>query len=250
MTPACVTCKKTAPEVTIKRCAQCSSTPYCSRECQKADWKNHRKVCGKESAGCSSSSSPSELGSQASPLKGLEKSVTKPFTRIGNGTWLHDRPETDVYRLLIDAYRLRVEDEYKMEGKIDNDSLYAGSGSGLKGFRRFLDCVASHAGLLPSWWHAEKRACCERLGMDPSQWQNLCCAVEKSDIIEHYGMPYFHMELRMFAEKVLGSGIGGQDGTMVLQMMASREVDDRGNGQNPGKFAAMVDLKTMKTSIL
>ncbi|KAK7216906.1 hypothetical protein V2G26_004909 [Clonostachys chloroleuca] len=249
MAPACVICKKTAPEVAIKRCAKCSSTPYCSRECQKVDWKNHRKVCGKESAGSSSSSSPNR-GSQASPLKGLEKSVTRPFTRIGNGTWLHNRPETDVYRLLIDAYRLRVEDEYTMDGKIDNDSLYGGSGSGLKGFRRFVDRVASHVGLLPSWWNAEKRACCERLGMDPSQWQNLCRAVEKSDIIEHYGTPFFHMELRMFAWKVLGTGIGGQDGTMVLEMMASREVDDGGSGQNLGKLAAVVDLKTMTTSIL
>ncbi|VUC35463.1 unnamed protein product [Clonostachys rosea] len=249
MAPACVTCKKTAPEVTIKRCAKCSVAPYCSRDCQKADWKNHRKTCGKESAGSSSSSSPSNLFTPASPLKGLEKPVTKPFTKIGNGTWLHGRPETDVYRLLIDAYRLRVEDEYTMEGKMDNDSLYAGSGSGLKGFRRFVDRVASHAGLLPSWWSTEKRAYCERLGMDPSQWQNLCCTVEKSDIIEHYGTPLFHIELRMFAEKVLGSGIGGQDATMMLELLTLREGDDGGSGQNSGELA-MVDLKSMKTSII
>ncbi|CAN0478200.1 unnamed protein product, partial [Ectocarpus sp. 8 AP-2014] len=28
-----------------KRCSQCHAVGYCSRECQKADWKKHRKAC-------------------------------------------------------------------------------------------------------------------------------------------------------------------------------------------------------------
>jgi hypothetical protein len=32
-----------------KYCKGCMITPYCSKACQKADWKRHKKLCGKES---------------------------------------------------------------------------------------------------------------------------------------------------------------------------------------------------------
>ncbi|KAL7903772.1 hypothetical protein GGI35DRAFT_465243 [Trichoderma velutinum] len=44
MDVGCNWCTKGPPEVTLKRCAKCSATPYCSRECQKNDWKAHNKI--------------------------------------------------------------------------------------------------------------------------------------------------------------------------------------------------------------
>jgi hypothetical protein len=46
----CVNCGKDESQVTVplKRCAKCQQSSYCSRDCQKADWKNHKKVCGKQ----------------------------------------------------------------------------------------------------------------------------------------------------------------------------------------------------------
>jgi hypothetical protein len=46
----CVSCGKDESQVTVplKRCAKCQQSSYCSRDCQKADWKNHKKVCGKQ----------------------------------------------------------------------------------------------------------------------------------------------------------------------------------------------------------
>ncbi|KAK6538194.1 hypothetical protein TWF694_011076 [Orbilia ellipsospora] len=38
----CATAKKP-----IKRCGRCKEEYYCSKECQKIDWKNHKPVCGK-----------------------------------------------------------------------------------------------------------------------------------------------------------------------------------------------------------
>ena len=35
----------------LMKCASCKVTVYCSRECQKADWKRHRKVCSALQAG-------------------------------------------------------------------------------------------------------------------------------------------------------------------------------------------------------
>ncbi|KAI1183095.1 hypothetical protein F5B17DRAFT_417556 [Nemania serpens] len=114
MQGTCNSCKKASAE--LKKCAKCSTTLYCSRNCQKADWKTHKKIYGKQAHEQSGAGSEYVFGSTAlSPPKGLERPITKPFTRIDNNTYLHDRPEEDVYRVLIDAYRMRVEDEYKFE---------------------------------------------------------------------------------------------------------------------------------------
>ncbi|KXX76225.1 Tudor domain-containing protein 1 [Madurella mycetomatis] len=226
MAQYCATCRKTPPEVTLKRCAKCSLTPYCSRDCQKADWKAHKKVCGRnDSTAAGSFSGPGAPASDTglSPPKGLDQPIAKPFTRLDNGTWLHDRSEKDVYRILIDAYRLRVQDIYTLENEIDDGSLYAGEPSGLKGLQRFLRLASSRPGLLPPWWSSEKQRECEDLGMDPSQFQNLRCAVQKSDIIEHYGDSRFPMQLRMFAEAVYCRGPGGQDGTTMRKAMVAVE---------------------------
>ena len=48
--PACANCKKTATAAnlaSLKACAKCKTTQYCGRDCQKADWKTHKKVCAK-----------------------------------------------------------------------------------------------------------------------------------------------------------------------------------------------------------
>lgn len=165
---SCNTCHKAEPEVNLKRCAKCSATLYCSRECQKSDWKAHRKICGKQSGTLNATSGPS-AGAGSNPSgKGLDSPTDRPFTRLDNGTWLHDRPEIDVYRLLVDAYRMHVEDACSIEGDPEGDSIYAGAPNGLHGFSRFLGSVESHRGLLPAWWNSKHNVACRKLGMDAS----------------------------------------------------------------------------------
>ncbi|KAL7946592.1 hypothetical protein V8C42DRAFT_321153 [Trichoderma barbatum] len=157
--------------------------------------------------GESSNASAKPAGSEnvrLSPTKGLEQPIAMPFHRLNEGTWLHNRPEADVYKLLVDAYRLRVEDTYVFKGELMEDSIHAGRKSGIHGFRKFLKCAATVPGLLPPWWNKEKRKACEKLGMDESQWANLRFATQKSDIMEHYGDRLFPMQLRMLAEAVYG----------------------------------------------
>jgi len=231
MIGTCNTCKKASTE--LKRCAKCSTTLYCSRDCQKADWKAHKKICSKQtqanSGDAPSSSSgfgnASSAATALSPPKGLEQPITKPFTRLDNGTYLHDRPEIDVYRILIDSYRMRVEDEYVFEGNVSNDSLYGGAPHGLRGFEKYLRSATRRQGLLPPWWNAEKKEACKSLGMDSSSSHYLGHAVEKSDINEHYGDPRFAMQLRMLAEAVIGRGFAGNDATQMRRIMASMESD-------------------------
>ncbi|RBR14845.1 uncharacterized protein FIESC28_07543 [Fusarium coffeatum] len=140
-----------------------------------------------------------KYGWRGSPPKGLDQPIPDPFTRLDRGTYLHDRPEKDVYKLLIDTYRLRVEDMYRLEGEVEQDSLYSGASDGLAGFKKFLRKVSTQKGLLPPWWTPEKRKECEEFGMTSSE-PSLKTGVEKADIIEHYGDSQFPMQLRMLGE--------------------------------------------------
>lgn len=39
--------KPSTPEHTLKPCIKCQSVQYCNKECQKADFKRHKKECAK-----------------------------------------------------------------------------------------------------------------------------------------------------------------------------------------------------------
>ncbi|KAI9688608.1 MAG: hypothetical protein M1820_010228 [Bogoriella megaspora] len=215
-TPSCASCKKSGSNVpNLKVCAKCQTTHYCSRECQKVDWKNHKKVCAQNA---SNNTSPSG----SSPMKNLDVQIDKPFTRLDNNTYLHGRSEKDVYKLLIDSFRLREADDYKFEGEVSEDSIYAGAPTSITGFHDFLQLAKTRGNLLPDWWSQYKEEDCENFG-DNDQWSNLGHAVEKKDIQEHYGHNQMPMQLRMLAETVYGSGPAGQDGTSMRLMMKSAE---------------------------
>jgi hypothetical protein len=226
-TRKCKSCTKTESEAApLKNCSRCKSAVYCSRDCQKADWKTHKKVCASNAQANTSSSSQSAADVNATQsTQVLDVDFLKPFHRLDEKTWLHVRTEKDTYKLLVDTYRLRLDDDYTFLGDIDMDSLYGGArDNGRAHFRQFLKRVERKPGLLPSWWTPAKAAECVRYGMDSANWSCLTSAVEKHDIIEHYGNPLMPMQLRMFGEQVFGTGPGGQNGTamMQLQMMAER----------------------------
>ncbi|KAE8336067.1 hypothetical protein BDV24DRAFT_178855 [Aspergillus arachidicola] len=167
--------------------------------CKKADWKTHKKTCG--------------------------KNTDETFANTTSTN--HSRPqnleEKGVYKLLIDTYRMRMEDQYTIEGEVDEDSIYSGRPDSRDGFRRFLRLVEKKRGLLPPWWSPEKAKACVAYGLNKDNWSSLDCCAEKGDFIEHYGDPTFPMQMRMFGEQIYGRGPGGQPGFQMMQMMMQAE---------------------------
>ena len=96
-----------------------------------------------------------------------------------------------------------MEDEYTFGG--NNIGIYAQEDP-VPVFKEFLDLAESRPGLLAPWWNAAKRRECERLSVDSSEWSDITCCVEKSDIQEHYKNNTMPMILRVLGEKVYGRG--------------------------------------------
>lgn len=70
---------------------------------------------------------------------------------LQNPCRLYSRPENDLYKLLIDTYRFRKQDNVTLEGDRGKLSIYAREANGWIGFDVFMR-LASTDGLLPSWW--------------------------------------------------------------------------------------------------
>jgi splicing suppressor protein 51 len=70
-----------------------------------------------------------------------------------------------VFKILIDAFRMRQADNFKFEATRDADSVYTDAAFSITGFREFMRRAARRPNLLPPWWSAERQAACEDLGM-------------------------------------------------------------------------------------
>lgn len=220
ITETCAACHKDQEQLArpLKDCAKCRRVQYCSRDCQKADWKSHKKTCA---VGTTRSS--------ASPQSRFY--VDKPFNALQNGTWLRDRPERDVYQLLSDVFRMRREDKYKYEKFAERGSVYAGgsAASEIRNYRLFLDRVtefdarkATDKRLLPSWWSPEALAECVNVATTDSDAM-VAFAVEKHDIQEFYKQDDMPMQLRMLGEALDGTQIMGESGAGMLQIRVLQE---------------------------
>lgn len=233
---ACANCAKTEKDTSepLKFCGRCNkTTPYCSRECQITHWKTHKKAC--------TSSKPNDAtsGNQniSNTNKTLDKAVNKPFHQLEFQTWLHDRTEKDVFKLLIDTYRLSIEDDFNFEHQRDRNTIYGGASDSLKGFQAFISIAEMRQTLLPSWWSEQKRKECEEFGMASDSWHNLRRKVSKSAIIQKYGDGRMPMQMRMFREQVTGRGAMGQDSTTMRRMQMAGELE----GSEKGPKATTVD---------
>jgi len=58
--PNCATCNKPSPSLRLhKKCSGCQSSSYCSKACQKEDWRTHQLVCAQFKSFLTSNPRPS-----------------------------------------------------------------------------------------------------------------------------------------------------------------------------------------------
>ncbi|KAI1749265.1 hypothetical protein F4782DRAFT_533553 [Xylaria castorea] len=224
--PHCTKCKKELDDEQMREC--CNGIYYCSRKCEHADYVNHEKFCSK----------PVVVKEPARPLAepALIKDIYDPFNRLKKGDYLHGRPDTDVYMILIDAYRLRLHDNYAFHNVRPEDRIDFTSKDGVADFRRFLCQAKAIPRMMPSWWDKKKQAECVELGCQTG-WSSLTTTISDSDVCKHYNPLklytarkrftdvarkyyddvarehhydiYMDVQLRLLAEAIYGSGIGG-----------------------------------------
>lgn len=208
---SCFTCHKLQSEFPhpLKRCAKCKGTLYCSRECQKTDWKKHKAICASQASSTAAKSATPSQGTAPpnQPTPGGQHNpgfrVVNQLLGLANDDYLHKFPEKEAFAQIIDCFRMRVEDEYVFRG--NTVGLY-NEEDPRREFNKFLDLAESRLGLLPPWWNAEKRRECMRMAVDGSQWSDINSAVEKHDIQDHYKVSTMPMLLRVLGEKIYGKG--------------------------------------------
>ena len=147
--PTCANCSKVheVNGTSLQRCSGCRATYYCSKDCQKADWKQHKTACRSSNSNGAGSGQTGQSGSKSS------KAFIESTTGLDSKTWLHGKPESEVFKLLCDSYRMRVEDDYAFRGDVSEDSIYGG-GDPAKGFRRFLIKAEERSGVLPEYFRS------------------------------------------------------------------------------------------------
>ncbi|KAJ8122495.1 hypothetical protein ONZ43_g1323 [Nemania bipapillata] len=139
--------------------------------------------------------------------RALLKPNFEPFKRLKRGNYFHGRPDMDVYKILIDAYRLRMHDMAIFTNDNDKDSIYGGAEDGLAGFRRFLCRAKAVPRMLPSWWGDKKQAECEQLGCQEG-WSSLDTPIDHVAVRQYYKDKYMDIQLRLLAEDIYGTSIG------------------------------------------
>ncbi|KAI0154206.1 hypothetical protein GGR57DRAFT_119820 [Xylariaceae sp. FL1272] len=128
------------------------------------------------------SQSPIATQEQDDDKPALLKHITKPFLRLENGSYLHGRPDVDVYKLLIDSYRLELRHQCIPAHLKNPDETYS---STLGGFKGFLAQAKSVPKLLPSWWSEKKQAECEAQSQEQG-WCELSRSPSDQEIRAHY----------------------------------------------------------------
>jgi splicing suppressor protein 51 len=164
-------------------------------------------------------------------LRNIEKHIPNPFTKLDQGKYLHDRPEKDVYKRLIDSFRMRQADNLNLENKTTPRSIYSGTSSSIEPFREYLAKAATRPNMLPPWWDADKQEECEAFG-ESGAWSDLRHRTSKQEIIDYYGDDKMPMQVRMLAEAVYGVGSMGQNGAGIRKMMAQMESGGPGGGMH------------------
>ncbi|POR38511.1 Uncharacterized protein TPAR_01298 [Tolypocladium paradoxum] len=160
-----------------------------------------------------------------SPRVGLDNPVTFAFTRLTYNTWFEGRCWTDVFKLLIDAYRLRLAAQRDLDGKPrrvpDEEKREVADG-----LRKFLDLAEEVPGLLPLGWNWVHAARCRILAGrndDITNWYSLEYLPNEDEMVEWYEDLFFPLQLQIFAKLVYGTDVPRQNAKILWRIMLQSE---------------------------
>ncbi|OQE20300.1 hypothetical protein PENSTE_c013G01768 [Penicillium steckii] len=253
----CVYCKKHGTKARpLKPCAKCRVTVYCSQRCQKSDCKDHKKCCAQPakdrvthqaSAEVITSNVPDPINANDAAetpphvpgppthLKGrvylsklelntpiLTYIVPNPFRRLKERRWMCGRPREDVYKLMIDAYRLRLDDDSKFLNALHEDTIYTKTNiQGLIVLDRFIQ-MAEFENLMPVWWNHSEMTGCIATGSSET-WSSTKNKITIDDVNNYYGNPLMGLQLRIFGEQVMGEELLHDHLTQMLEIQVLLE---------------------------
>ncbi len=196
----CHSCGKSKSElgleaVNLKLCGRCQKASYCSKDCQSSDWQAHKSSCVKPRP--ASDVDASLPFSHHMAVRATGQDPATYFQRLYERT----HSEAEVYKHLIDVYRLRVQDDIDFTGHMHGAHTEDPAGP-LPDFQEFMT-FAEEKGLLPSWWNAEKRQACEAVAVGGGD-SDIKSIIGKQEVQEIYGASSMPMIFRTIADRVYG----------------------------------------------
>jgi len=209
------TCALTGCGVKVNKgglCSGCRSVNYCSKEHQRSDWPSHKSVC-------------------CADVKKSIKEV-KPERKVSSmdyrnpSAWADGLGQKKQREWLVDCYRMRLDDEYALEGDVRGGSLYDQSEPNeiVQDFLVFCR-LAKEKGVLPEGWNWSKF-------LDTAA-ELLPYAFEKSDAKEKYGGENVFAfvtggrSLRSTGEMIYGSSFGAFAEESQEHKRLMRELKDK-----------------------
>jgi splicing suppressor protein 51 len=134
----------------------------------------------------------------------LSTPIKKPYHKLKERAWLHDRSDADVMKLLVDTYRFRRLEEFNVLHcteiiELDPESLYY-----MQHFRDYIN-DAARKNLLPAQFTEAKIEKCIEYAFDTSNWSNLhnLWATEP-EYFHHYRGGSLLEQMTLFAWQVEG----------------------------------------------
>ncbi|KAJ5767030.1 uncharacterized protein N7511_004646 [Penicillium nucicola] len=226
----CAKCKQSESDTLIlKKCGGCNSIWYCSKTCQKQDWDSHKDDCkattrsqainkAAESTAVSSETRTKEqkaaMNCITAHLKDkfavLDVEIFFPFHALRCSSWLDSRSKKDVFKLLIDSYRLRVWDDrpYVMQHLFTNVS----------DFGLYLRQAEKRGDLVPEWWAGDTGVECMLFASSNDDWSSAVVDISEERIMGFYPELFMPLQMRIFAEQVLGIGLSGHSFLSTIEL--------------------------------
>jgi len=148
-------------------CSGCHSVNYCSKEHQRSDWPAHKLTCR------------ADVKKSNKEAKSERKVLSMDYRNPS--AWANGLGQKKQREWLVDCYRMRLDDEYALEGDVRGGSLYDQSEPDeiVQDFLVFCR-LAKEKGVLPEGWNWSKF-------LDTAA-ELLPYAFEKSDAQEKYGV--------------------------------------------------------------